>query len=104
MSATVNFLIRDGLASDIPACLLLDPNYETENVWQMQISDEEGWRIEFRTERLPRTVEMTYFVSEARLRAALAPDQCFLLATTREDEPETIGYLAMRADALYGIG
>ncbi len=30
MSATVNFVIRDGLARDIPDCLLLDHTYETE--------------------------------------------------------------------------
>ena len=60
MSATVNFVIRDGLASDIPDCLLLDHSYETDYVWQMQVNDEDGWRIDFKTERLPRALEVTY--------------------------------------------
>ncbi len=105
MAATVNFVIRDGLASDIPDCLLLDHSYETDFVWQMQISDEDGWRrIDFRTERLPRALESIYPASEERLYAGLLADQCFLVATTRAEEPETIGYLTMHANRLYRIG
>lgn len=104
MSATVSFIIRDGSARDIPDCLLLDHNYETDFVWQMQISSETGWRIDFKTERLPRELEVTYPASEDRLRAAAHVGQCFLIATTRDDEPEIIGYLTMHSDRIYRIG
>jgi ribosomal-protein-alanine N-acetyltransferase len=104
MAAVVNFVIRDGLASDIPDCLLLDHTYETEHVWQMQISSELGWRIDFRTERLPRSLEATYPASEERLVSGLQPDQCFLVATTRSETPEIIGYLTMHANRIHHIG
>ncbi|MEP7290317.1 MAG: GNAT family N-acetyltransferase [Chloroflexota bacterium] len=104
MSATVNFVIRDGMRSDIPDCVALDHNYETDTVWQMKISDEDGWRIDFRAERLPRVVDVTFDANEERLRAALLPEHCFLVATTREHEPETIAYLTMRSDRLHRIG
>ena len=104
MSSTVNFVIRDGMASDIPECLLLDHSYETDFVWQMQISSEEGWRIDFKIERLPRALQVTYPSNEERLRAGIAPEQCLLVATTRDEEPELIGYLSMRSDPFYRIG
>ncbi len=104
MSATVNFVIRDGLAGDIAECLLLDHTYETDTVWQMQVNDEGGLNISFKDQRLPRELVTEYSSSEARLRGALVPDQCFLVATTRDSDPERIGYLAMRSDPHYGYG
>jgi GNAT superfamily N-acetyltransferase len=104
MSSTVNFVIRDGLAGDISDCLMLDHSYETDFVWQMQISSEEGWSIDFKTERLPRALQVIYPSSEERLRAGLASDQCFLVATTRDELPEVIGYLSMRSNRAYQIG
>jgi ribosomal protein S18 acetylase RimI-like enzyme len=104
MSSTVNFVIRDGLSGDIPDCLQLDHGYETDYVWQMQVNHDEGWRIDFKIERLPRALQATYPSSEERLRAGLAPEQCFLVATTRDEEPEVIGYLSMRGDQAYKIG
>lgn len=92
------------MARDIPNCLLLDHDYETEFVWQMQIDSEEGWRIDFKTERLPHALEASYPASEERLRDSAHSDECFLVATTRDDEPEIIGYLTMRSDRHHGIG
>ena len=83
-SATLNFLIRDGLDADVDACLRLNHVYETDSVWQMHIRQEDGWVLQFKKERLPRTLEIEYLVSEERLRAALPADQCFLVATRRE--------------------
>ncbi len=104
MSATVNFVIRDGLAGDISECLQLDHSYETGRVWQVQINHEEGWRIDLKEERLPRELVTEYRASEERLRGALTPDQCFLVATTRDDNPEQIGYLVMRSNPQYRYG
>lgn len=104
MSENVNFVIRDGIRSDIPDCLELDHSYETSMVWQMKISDEDGWRIDFRPERLPRVVDAIAEANEERLRTALLPEHCFLVATTREDDPEIIAYLTMHTDRINGIG
>ena len=104
MSATVSFVIRDGLETDVLGCLRLDHSYETEHVWQMQVSDEDGWRIDFKTERLPRAVDATYPISDEHFQAVLKPEHCFLVATTRDDDPEVIGYLTMRSDPIYRFG
>ncbi|HVU09650.1 MAG TPA: GNAT family N-acetyltransferase [Phototrophicaceae bacterium] len=104
MSATLSFVIRDGLESDILGCLRLDHSYETDYVWQVQVSDEDGRRIDLKPEHLPRPVSVDYPVEEARFHPVLRADQCFLVATTRDDEPEVIAYLTMHADPLYRLG
>jgi GNAT superfamily N-acetyltransferase len=102
---TLNFLIRDGLETDIEACLFLDHTYETDFVWQMHIHGDEGqqWEILFKRERLPRTMMITLTPDETRLNTSLPTDQCFLVATKR-DEPEVLGYLAMYYDKAHSFG
>lgn len=103
MSTTFGFLIRDGLESDIGGCLAIDHTYETEHVWQMNSREETDEReVRFKTDRLPRTMQATYPFAEHHLRLALPADQCFLVAVER-DQPEVIGYLAMRNDPLYHV-
>jgi GNAT superfamily N-acetyltransferase len=103
MSTTFGFLIRDGLDSDIDACLSLDHQYETEYVWQMSVFEEVGlWQMTFKTEHLPRTMEVAYPVDERRLRLALPEEHCFLVALNR-DTQEVIGYLTMRGDPTHRI-
>ncbi len=103
MNTSISFLIRDGLESDITACLQLDHHYETDLVWQMTVDEKPGhWQIGFLNQHLPRTLETEYRTSEARLRLALPVDQCFLVAVTRENN-ELLGYLAMRNDPIHGI-
>ncbi len=103
-STTLNFLIRDGLDADIDACLRLDHVYETDSVWQMHIRQEDGWMLQFKKERLPRTLAIEYPAGDDRIRAALPADQCFLVATRREEEEEILGYLTMHSDAIHRIG
>lgn len=97
MSTTLSFLIRDGLESDIPACLQLDHDCETEHVWQMNLFEEIGqWQVSFRTERLPRAMTVKYPVDERRLKLATESEQCFLVAVDRESGV-VIGYLTMHS-------
>ena len=104
MSNLLSFLIRDGLESDIPACLQLDHHYETDLVWQMTFDEKPGhWQIGFLDQHLPRTLEAEYIPSESRLRLSLPTEQCFLVAVTRETN-EPLGYLAMRNDPIHRIG
>lgn len=103
MTTSISFLIRDGLESDIAACLQLDHHYETDLVWQMTVDEKPGaWQIGFINQHLPRTLETEYIASAERLRLSLPIDQCFLVATTR-DTNEMLGYLTMRNEPIYGI-
>ena len=99
-----SLLIRDGIASDIEACLALDHTYESDAVWQMSLQpDVSGWHITFRSERLPRTIHATYAPHKARLERALSEDQCLLVATTREETPQLIGYVTLHYQSAEGI-
>jgi len=100
----LSLLIRDGIASDVEACLALDHSYETDAVWQMTLQpDPSGWHITFRVERLPRTIPAQYTPQAATLERALAADQCLLVAITRGETPEIIGYLSLNYQAVEGI-
>jgi ribosomal protein S18 acetylase RimI-like enzyme len=102
-TTSLSFLIRDGLESDIPACLQLDHHYETNLVWQMTVDEKPGhWQIGFLNQHLPRTLETEYYPSPERLRLGRPSDQCFLVAVTREAN-EPLGYLTMRNDPIYSI-
>lgn len=95
------FHIRDGIESDIAVCLELDHNFETDHVWQMNITnDNDNWQISFRKERLPRAVQVEHPVNERRLRLSLPEDQCFLVTADR-NEPDIIAYLSMRYDPVW---
>ena len=101
---TLSFVIRDGLESDIPACLMLDHTYDTDYVWQMRIQQEpRSHQIAFNTERLPRAMEVTYPADARRLQLSTAPEHCFLVAANRE-QTEVLGYLSMRSEPIYRIG
>lgn len=103
-SSSFSFVIRDGLPGDIEACLDLDHNCTTEHVWQMRIQQEaDRWQIVFQTERLPREVEVQYTPGRKRLELALPDEQCFLVAESKDDDPEVLGYLTMRAEPGHGI-
>lgn len=95
-------IIRDAIEQDIPACLGLDANYETERVWQTTFQPSTGDQsITFRVERLPRQMRVDYEADEARLKRALSKAHCFLVA---EEADEIIGYLTMRYDPTHSIG
>ncbi len=127
---TTTFLIRDALESDLEACAGIDHRYETDYVWQMSVAETTGERqVMFKTERLPRTMEVAYPCNMEGLQLALADGECFLVAVTRtvtlplprgEDDldaeyadadeghidtavfDETVlGYLTMRRDPLH---
>jgi GNAT superfamily N-acetyltransferase len=103
----MSFKIRDALAKDAPACLALDATYETERVWQMTVQPESAGRgVYFRTDRLPRSMDVVYPVSEHRLKLALNAGQCFLVAEAQIEpgEDTLLGYLTMRIDPVHRTG
>ncbi|MGB1288785.1 MAG: GNAT family N-acetyltransferase [Aggregatilineales bacterium] len=94
-------IIRDGLERDIAACLTLETTNETEYVWQMTIQpNKRGWQVNFRTERLPRSITITHTVDKLRLRQALSPDMCFLFAAHKDDDTP-LAFLTMRPHPVY---
>src|SRR5690242_19883877 len=104
MSTSLGFVIRDGLETDIPACLGLDHHYSTEFVWQMNVEERAGqWNISFKNQRLPRVLETAYEADENRLRLALPSNQCFLVAVAK-DSPELLGYMTMRHEPVHRAG
>lgn len=101
MSTTLSFVIRDGVSSDVSACLELDHTYETEYVWQMRLHEDIDQRqVVFQTERLPRVLETSWPADEYRLRLAIPSEHCFLVVESR-DQPEILGYLTMRSDPVF---
>jgi GNAT superfamily N-acetyltransferase len=98
-----SFLIRDGLESDLAACLALDHACVTEFVWQMSIQQGTGqWQVLFKTERLPRSMEVMHRSDAARLHLALAENECFLVAVSHDND-DILGYLTMRSDPVHHI-
>lgn len=85
-----SFVIRDALPADIPGCLALDHTFSTDQVWQMHLFQDVGnTQITFRTERLPRLLNTMHAFDERRMRLALPPEQCFLVAVERGTGPLT---------------
>ena len=106
LPTNANIIIRDGMESDIAACLALDHSYETDRVWQMQSHHEEyrdEWQITLKMERLPRMIEVTHTPDERHLRLGLPDAHCFIVAVNRDDN-RVYGYLTMTHDAVRQIG
>ncbi|MEO1663696.1 MAG: GNAT family N-acetyltransferase [Chloroflexota bacterium] len=89
-----SLVIRDGIAQDVPRCLSLDHTYETDYVWQVSTREGTDQRsIALRKDRLPRQMDALYIKNPERLKVALAPEQCFLVAMAGDGE--VLGYLVM---------
>lgn len=85
--------IRPAAAADLPAMIAIDPNYVSDNVWQMEIQAEEDQvKVSFREVRLPRSVRVDY----PRLPANLTHDwdqrSGLLVAVLQE---EVVGYASL---------
>ncbi|MCU0495953.1 MAG: GNAT family N-acetyltransferase [Anaerolineae bacterium] len=103
MTGGLPFVIRDGVETDLLACMGLDHGYETEYVWQMSIAQGSGMtQVTFKTERLPRWLEGQHLSDERRLSLSLSAEHCFLIASHR-DQGDTLGYLTMRHDPIRRI-
>jgi GNAT superfamily N-acetyltransferase len=98
-------VIRDGVEADVPRCVALDHSFDSEYVYQIQVSadEENGWAIVLRKERLPRAVEMSVPADPSRLKLAVPESECFLVAQHRETG-DVLGYLAMQHDRRHRLG
>jgi GNAT superfamily N-acetyltransferase len=77
---------------DLNACYLLNGNYNTDHVWQMQTRNQ-GSRIDIRFDRvrLPRKMYVEYPRSPNELLEHWQQEGCFLVIRNRQDQ--VIGYI-----------
>ena len=65
---TPQLLFRDGVDTDIPYCLALDSDFQSEHVWQMTVQEAgDEVQVSCRKQRLPRQLD-----SRHRYRSAAA--------------------------------
>ena len=101
-------VIRDGLQTDIPFCLQLSSDYETDNVWQMTVEDDrqEGGdeiRVSCRRQRLPRQLHARHDTDAHHLEMAIYRRHCFVVMQAGASGP-LLGFASMRVDETCQIG
>jgi ribosomal protein S18 acetylase RimI-like enzyme len=85
--------IRPAISADIPALIAIDHHYTSDNVWQMEIQqDESQIAISFREVRLPRSVRVDYPRSPGELTDTWTQRSGVLVALL---EGEPIGYACL---------
>ncbi len=85
--------IRPAISADIPALIAIDHHFTSENVWQMEIQqDESQIAISFREVRLPRSVRVDYPRSPGELADTWTQRSGVLVALL---EGEPIGYATL---------
>ncbi len=101
----IRCIIRDGAEADIARCQQIDHAYETDQVLQIHVhqDDQIGWDIDLKRERLPRKLDLSIPKNANRLRDSLSDDQGFLIAEQRTGGA-LLGYLAMQNDQRHKIG
>jgi ribosomal protein S18 acetylase RimI-like enzyme len=84
--------IRPAELPDLNACYLLNGNYATDYVWQMQ-NRNQGHRIDIRFDRvrLPRKMQVEYPRSPNELLEHWQQEGCFLVIRNRQEQ--VVGYL-----------
>ncbi len=89
---------RDAVEDDIPFCLALDSDYETEHVWQMTVQDNgQDIQISCRRQRLPRRLDAQHVPDPAKLFLALRSDFCFVVIQDKASS-HLLGYITLRID------
>ncbi len=104
-NAPIRCIIRDGIDADISRCWQIDHTYETDQVLQIHVQqdDQIGWDIDLKRERLPRRLELSTPKNANRLRDSLVDHEAFLIAEQHAGGT-LLGYLAMQNDRHHKIG
>jgi ribosomal protein S18 acetylase RimI-like enzyme len=88
--------VRPAIIEDIPKLMELDHNYHTEHVWQLDIvTDERYIGVNFRENRLPRSVKVEYPRSPKRLMKDWIHRDALLVAVI---EKQPVAYISISAD------
>ncbi len=89
---------RDAVVADIPYCLALDSEFQSEHVWQMTVQElAEEVRVSCRQQRLPRPLEAHHSPAQEQLETALRRDFCFVVAQEKSTN-HILGYVTMRLE------
>jgi len=91
-------LIRDGLETDIPFCLELQSDYQTEHVWQMTVQElTDQIQISYRRQRLPRPLNAAHETDPRHLEMAIRRRHCFVVVQDRNSH-QILAFISMRVD------
>jgi GNAT superfamily N-acetyltransferase len=86
--------IRSAIKTDLARCLLLDPAYDTDYVWQMERKPLEGQvSVMFRTVKLPRSMRVAYPRDQRALQAGW--QSCDALLVAEDATGSLVGYAAL---------
>jgi ribosomal protein S18 acetylase RimI-like enzyme len=88
-----NIVVRFLTASDLPYCLVMDPNYSTDFVWQMEVVQEEKrFDISFREVKLPRSMQVEYPRTSENIIESFVKREAVLVGTVGDDP---IGFISL---------
>ena len=91
-------VLRDGGLADIPYCMALQSDYETEHVWQMTVQEAAGdINISCRRQHLPRPLDARHDTDPRHLEIAIQRRHCFVVVQ-EEATNRFLGYISMRVD------
>ena len=89
---------RDAVESDVPYCIALDSEFQTEHVWQMTVQDSvDEIQISCRRQRLPRRLDSRHIAAPEKLELALRSDFCFVVIQDNISN-HLLGYITLRVD------
>lgn len=92
-------VFRDAVEADIPYCLAIGSEYQTEHVWQMTLQDRtDEIQINCRRQRLPRRLESRHVAEAETLHVALRSDHCFVVIQDKLSN-HLLGFVTLRPDA-----
>ena len=91
-------LFRDGVDSDIPYCLALDSDFQSDHVWQMTVQETgDDVQITCRKQRLPRGLASRHETDPQQLELTLRWQHCFVVVQDKRSN-HILGFVSMRVD------
>lgn len=95
---TAQLIFRDGVDTDIPYCLALDSDFQSEHVWQMTVQETgDEVQINCRKQRLPRQLDSRHVTDPQQLEWTLRQNHCFVVVQDKISN-HILGYVSMRVD------
>lgn len=91
-------IFRDGVDTDIPYCLALDSDFQSEHVWQMTVQEvADEVLVSCRKQRLPRQLDSRHVADPQQLELMLRRKYCFVVVQDKSTN-HILGYVSMRVD------
>jgi ribosomal protein S18 acetylase RimI-like enzyme len=91
-------IFRDGGDADIPYCLALDSDFQSEHVWQMTVQEDgDEIQVNCRKQRLPRQLVSSHVTDPQQLELTLRRQYCFVVVQDKSTN-HILGFISMRVD------